>query len=139
VILHAIRQNEFVRVLAAFVVILAVFAQSLVPHGWMPTDLDGDGYIKLSICAADSEESLTFASGSILGSKSDHPYGQDHNPDSSCPFSATIVVAILGTVKALLFAPLLLLSSRFGEYPAVVGRTAGAHFPLGSRAPPLPL
>jgi hypothetical protein len=138
-----LRNSEMVRGLSAFLLILSLFTQSLIPSGWMPGNGSVDGRAGLVICYGGDPHALVFGNEDQTavngGSGSQHKNDQDHHPDQTCPFAGAAHVAnVTSTVPQVI--PFAFVSQRISfatdETSAFI---AYAGPPLGSRAPPTPL
>jgi len=126
-----IRSNALVRFLTAFALIIAVFQQSLIPAGWMPKDLGGDGGFALELC---SGESLLALGGHDPAATDDGQQPRDPRIHQLCPYFGPLL-AVIASDNVL--APY---RQAFHVTPARPEQGAFAYTtvpgPVGSRAPP---
>lgn len=125
-----LRRYLWLRGATALALVVALFAQALIPAGWMPTDVRGDGSFTLTICSAESPVPPGF------GGNHNTPDAPSDNAQQDAPCAFAALPAALPDVSAPVFAP-----------PAYMDRLTSAFYfsvragvfsgpPLGSRAPP---
>lgn len=126
-----LRENEIIRGFGAYILILALFAQALVPTGWMPTKASADGAFTLGICSTDSTQALTFGGNTDPAEQS----LDDQRLDQTCPLAGLGTAALpMGDHVAIDLAP-----SIPTQHPLARDNTSFSvqiGSPLGSRAPP---
>lgn len=134
-----LRDSKIARELFAFVLILSVFVQALVPSGWMPARSGADGKIALSICSISGPKTIFVnLKGEVIAdhASEDQPDEQKNHSDQICPFASGKLLAQADSLPKG-FASVASVSKHTGAYFDEL--TIGAAYkgpPLGSRAPP---
>jgi hypothetical protein len=119
----AFRTWDLLRGLPAAVLILAVFAQALIPNGWMP-DLRATGKSAVVLCSSIGKD--------LTGNHS--PTSDNRRMDQVCPYAAIVLANLPESLPQVIAPAIDGLIHRATATPVLISSHAGP--PFGSRAPP---